>query len=124
MLVRLRNILAGPFHFFHEEVLSHRAVGYVADRAGGRFAVVHMEVEFYGSLCIFGDEFDHLLHLIVSGSQLKIPGQSDVRINVKLAAKLLDFHIMNVDPFRFPVLVEEVCQSAEHFGIGFIHNST
>ena len=73
VFVRLGNIVADPLYFFNKLVLADRAVLDLTNSAGYRFAVIHMEIEFYRSIGVASDQFDHLLHLFVSGSQLEIP---------------------------------------------------
>jgi len=64
-------------------MLPNRTVGYLADRAGNRFAVVHVEIEFYGTFGVFGEKHDDVFHFLMGFAKAVIVGKCDVCINVQ-----------------------------------------
>lgn len=98
MFVYTGYIFGCPGYSFYKIIFPYRAIGDLADRAGDRSAVVHMEIKLYGSIDVVNKKNNHLFHFIMGITETVIPRKCNMSINVKMRSELLDFHVVNIDP--------------------------
>lgn len=123
MLVDTGYIFRCPGYSFYKVSLADRAVGDLADRAGDGLAVVHMKIELYTSLGVSGEKNDHLFHFVMGVPKAVIPGKGNVGINMEIGAKLLDLHVVYIDPFGAAVVFQYFNDLVQEIGVLFIHNA-
>lgn len=121
MLPCLGNGLDGPVYFLYEREFAYGTIHYLADFAGGGFAVIHMEIKLDFPIGILCNGNDKLLHLIMCLPKLKVPREGKMGIDMEVATKLLNLHIMDIYPLGFAMFIQELCNIGDDFGICLIH---
>lgn len=119
----LHQVVARPLHIPDPLFLTESAVIELTQVARQLLARIGMDEQFNMMIELPVDLFLQRFHFVMGLFQRIEKRQGEMAIHMQVLTELLKAEVMDIDPFRCALLLQEVDQPVDGREIGFVHES-
>ena len=117
------DIVWCPGYLFLKSMLSNLTIADGADWTREVFAGIHMYKEFHGLAKLMFDQVHEFFRFLVGFLHVEIPGNGKMTIHMQHRSEFNNAEIMDIDPVRATVMIQEIYQFRQDFLISLVHDA-